>query len=496
MIDAEQADPGSHPRVESAPTAPPARRLSHDTLLFGLGSLAGKAIALLTLPVFARLLSPEQFGRLDVLNAMVSAGLVTLLLGTDVAATRLYFDRHTPEARRQLLGTWYVLGAAVISPLALALIVTSEPLSRLMFGTTKLSLAISSVGVALLAGMIYMITLGVLRTTGRPRDYALLEGGALVINGALAVLLLVVWRADAAAVMLALAISWSGAAIIGVASVWNTVASRPDRAAASALLRLGLPLAPAVAATWGADFFNRAFLLAGGGAAQAGYLSIAIRIASVAGLAVLATQLAWQPHAYRMGSSPAALGRLGIQARRILIALAVCVALLGLLAPEIVALVGAGRYADARPAVGWCLIGILGTGLFAVGSLPSVMARATREMGFAILVGAAVGVVLNVGLASSLGASGTALAIASGQVLTGAVAVILGRRHQRLPVAWRRVGLVIALATAAVIVATLPPELPLAIRAVLGVILIVGLFLEGTLPASVDDARRRARESQ
>ena len=37
------------------------------------------------------------------------------------------------------------------------------------------------------------------------------------------------------------------------------------------------------------------------------------------------------------------------------------VAIIGLLSPELVALIGAGRYAPAVPAVGLALIGMLGT---------------------------------------------------------------------------------------------------------------------------------------
>ena len=49
--------------------------LSRSALLFGLGALAGKGAALVTLPVVARLLTPEEFGRLDVLSALIGAAL-------------------------------------------------------------------------------------------------------------------------------------------------------------------------------------------------------------------------------------------------------------------------------------------------------------------------------------------------------------------------------------------------------------------------------------
>ena len=224
--------------------------------------------------------------------------------------------------RRELLSSWYALGIAFIVPPAIVLVAVSDPVSRAMFGTPDVAFALDLVGLVIVGGMVYTISLGVLRTTGRPLAYAMLEGGALVANAVLAIALLVWWRADATAVMLALALVWSAAAITGLWSVRASISAEPNRTAAGDLLRLGLPLAPAVAATFGADFFNRAFLLGSAGATEAGYLSIAIRIASVAGLIVAATQLAWQPHAYRLGTRPRPLSRLGREANVIVIGLA------------------------------------------------------------------------------------------------------------------------------------------------------------------------------
>ena len=59
---------------------------------FSAGHTAGKGIGFLVLPILARLLALDQFGQLDVLNALVSSSLSIVMLGTDVAAVRLYFD--------------------------------------------------------------------------------------------------------------------------------------------------------------------------------------------------------------------------------------------------------------------------------------------------------------------------------------------------------------------------------------------------------------------
>lgn len=474
-----------------APATAAGRTLTRDTILFGAGSLAGKGIGFVVLPILARLLAPDQFGRLDVLNTLVSSAVLIAMLGTDVAAVRLYFDGRTSDAQRRLFATWGSIATVVAAVPSVVLILGSDAISRLLFGSADLALAVAFVGVALLAGILHFVSLGVLRATGRPLAYALLEGGALIVNAGLAVALLALWRADATAVMLALAISWSGAALIGLLLVRPSILARPSGAAARALMVLALPLAPAIVATWGADFFHRAYLLGAAGATQVAYLSVATRIGSVAMLVVAAAQLAWHPHAYRLGTSPEATTRLATEGRQIVVALVVSVGVLGLLARELLAIIGGAAYAPAVSTVGLFLVSVLGVGLFTVGSLPSAIGRRTVDIGAAILVGVAVAVVANVLAASTFGAPGTAAAIALGQFATAAVAIRLGRRRLAVRLPWGRLIALVAVTVVVVIGSTLSPDLPVVFRLLLGGLLAAGLALEGTLPAWLAMVRRR-----
>ena len=67
------------------------------------------------------------------------------------------------------------------------IVVGSEAISSFLFGSADLALAVVFVGIALLAGILHFVTLGVLRATGRPITYAALEGGALIANAMLAI---------------------------------------------------------------------------------------------------------------------------------------------------------------------------------------------------------------------------------------------------------------------------------------------------------------------
>src|SRR5205814_8571797 len=120
----------------------------------------------------------------------------------------------------------------------------------------------------------------------RAGAYVLLTAGGLLLNAVLAIVLLYRWRADLGSVMVAMAASQVVAATCGLVMTGRAAFARPTRAMSTRLLRLGLPLAPAIAANYAGEFGNRAILLAVAGPVDVGYLSVAVRFASVAVLVV------------------------------------------------------------------------------------------------------------------------------------------------------------------------------------------------------------------
>jgi O-antigen/teichoic acid export membrane protein len=409
-------------------------------------------------------------------------------VGTDVAATRLYFDRADHGQRRDLLASWYAVALALALPAGIALILASSAISRSLFGADDWAGAVALTGLITIVGLANVVSLGVMRTTGRPQAYAILEGGALVANAFLAIGFLIWWRADATAVLLALALSWGGAALVGLWIGRTAVLGRPNAPDMAALLRLGLPLAPAAAIAFGTDFYNRAYLLGTAGAFEAGLLSIALRIASVATLAVTAVELAWHPHAYALLEKADARQRLGVEARQIVVLAAASVGMLGLATPEIVAVIGGGRFEAAGLPVALALAGVLGTTLLLIVALPSVIARRTSVIATAASGGVLIGAALNAYLAPRFGASGTALAIAAGQFIAALLLAVMSGRGNSLPVGWARVGVLCGWTVAAVSIGQVADS-SIALRGIAAVVFLGGLFVEGTARSAVSAVR-------
>lgn len=485
---------GLTPSTLDGPKAPGFAELSRDSLIYALGSILGKGIGLVMLPILTRLLSPAAYGRVDVLSTLGSAAISGLLLGMDVAALRLFFDARDVAERRRLLATWCAIAAGLVLPFGLLLMVFSKTLSGILFGAESYAPAVAAVGLMTIFGTFHHIALTVLRAAGRPTAFAAVSAGTLLLNAGLAIWLLLAWDEGVTAVIASLATSLFIAAAFGLWLVRDQIWGVPRWGELRSLLRLGLPLAPAVAAAWGGEFANRAILLISAGAGQVAYLAVALRVASVAGLIVLGFQLAWQPHAFAAGSSPAALAKLGADARRILVGAAAAAVILALIAPEVLATAGGRAYLGALPAVGISLVGAVASAMYLVTSLPSSLARRMGDLGAATTVGVAISVLANWLLAPLWGAAGTATALVISPTVAAAMALYLGSKRLVLPIPWGRVLFGVVLLVSVTLIATLPSSPPPPwTRVLLGVLVVLALVAEGSLVEGLKFAWTKVR---
>ena len=468
--------------------------LTRDSMVFALGAVTGKAVGLVMLPILTRTLSPEQYGSADVLMSLGTAATATLLLGLDVAALRLYFDQTDDASRRRLMSTWMAIGLLVSGSAAIVIAWQARAISTVLFGDSSLEVGVAAVAVIVVAQTVHVVALTVFRAVRRAWMYALLSGGVLVMYAVMAVALLTVWRADANTVVISWAAALAVSASVGVFFVRGRVLGRPSSGLVAPLLRLGLPLALGVAASLVADFANRAILLGSSGASNVALLTVALRFASVAGLAVAGFQLAWLPHALALGSGEASRKRIGVEGRQIVAIVAVLVTGVAVVSPELVRLVAGAAYGNALPALGLSLVGVLASALFLLASLPSVLTRHTKDVGLAVGSGVALALLLNLVLARPFGSTGTAAAVTAGQLVAALLAAALGRRRLVMRFGRGRIAVLVGVSAAvAVLITTVLSGAPLVIRVTPVILMASALLLEdrGRLAASTRGWLRR-----
>lgn len=467
-----------------SPTVSPRGGFAHLTrqsAIFSLGALAGKLIALIMVPILTRAMSRGDFGRYDILSALTSALISALLLGLDTASARLYFDQPDPATKARLMATWLAMAVILSSVPAAALVVFASPISDALLGSAEYSTAIALVGANTLAGTLHFYALTVLRVRQRAVAFAAVAGLSLLVTAGATLALLALTDNELVAVMNGLLAGSVVGAVTGLALCKGETRGRPSFAMARLLAVSGLPLAAGTVVVWFGDFFNRAALLRLAGAEAAALFSVAFRFGTVGVLVVTGFQLAWQPRVFERGSNAEAIARLQAEGRRIVATVSLLTAMIALLAPELLRLIGGTPYAPALPAVGWSLGLAIASALFQVASMPLALDRDFRSLGLGQGAAAATAAAGTLLLARHHGASGVMFSLVLGQMIGYVIVAARARRRCTTGIRFGRTGtlaLVVGVVAVGLCALDLTGVVP---RSLAGLAVVIVAAHEGTL---------------
>ena len=92
------------------------RRLARHSVVYGLGGLVSRILAVVLLPLYTSYLPPGSFGRVETLTAASAVAVIVLRMGVSTAFFRFYFD-HKDAARRLVVvrtSFWFTMTMAKI----------------------------------------------------------------------------------------------------------------------------------------------------------------------------------------------------------------------------------------------------------------------------------------------------------------------------------------------------------------------------------------------
>lgn len=414
------------------------RRLLAGGAAYQSASLLSAGLALITLPLYTRKLTPADFGVAETLLTFIILASILLRVGLGEAFVRSWYQRETEAERAALTRT--ALGGVVLTTTAVAGLcaVFAGPLSDLVIARDD-------------PGIMRVAVFGLWAFTNLEMAYALLrvqEARGVYLRASLANVLLTVGLTVTLVVVLDqgapgyLAGNYTASALVLVAIWWSqrAVLSGPGGRTVEVrpLLRFGVPTIPAEAAVFALNVVDRAYLLRSQGAAAAGLYALAVKLATIVILTVRAFQLAWPPLAYSVQDDEEA-GRLyAVVCTWYVVSTGTVVAGLALLGRWLVDLFAAPDFADAFEALPWVGLGWAMYGLLLL--LVTVGGRAgvtTRNFPAAAL-GLAVNVVALLLLVPPLGIAGAGIALCLAYAVMLVTLHLLTRSLFHVPFQWAR----------------------------------------------------------
>lgn len=429
------------------------RALLRGSVLYSIGNLLPRVGAFVLLPIYTAALSPGAFGQFSLLLSVAGVLGVIVRLGLDSALMRLHFDLDDRE-RRALYST-LALATAIV---ALAVLVVTGAAAAPFFEDLFAGAQFWPLGLVTLA-LTFLLALGYipltfLRASQLPGRFVLLTGTSFLLGLAATIVFLTVLHLGTAGALLGQVVAAAAVALaaVGVFTRLGVAAPRPKLLRRS--LVFGLPLVPHALSGWVLNVSDRwliALLTAGGSAAAAsavGIYAFGYVIGQAVSLVAFSVNAAWVPFFYQQGETPAGPRILREATTLSAIGLSLLAAGVGLLAPELVVLLGGDRWgaAAADAAKVTVVVAYASTlyGLYYMVVSAIFLVRRTARLPLITIFAGAVNVGLNVVLIPRIGIMGAAWATLGGYAVLAAVTVWYARRVYDLRLDGGRLAIVLA----------------------------------------------------
>ena len=278
------------------------KRLVATGAAYQFGDIIAKGIALITLPLYTRHVSPAGYGAANSLLTAVILASIFLRVGVGEAFIRFYFDDEDVVRRDRIARTATATVAWTTTLAAVLAVVFAGQLSRLILGYHD-PLLLDCATVGLWAFTNLEMAYAQLRVDERARAYIYASGANVALTVIFTVTLVVVAGEGARGLLL----GNFGASALVVLGLWWVLRRRfslrvhwPDL---RAMLRFGLPTVPADASVYALQVADRFYLFRSYSHAAAGNYSVALQFATVVFVMVRGFQYAWPPLAYSIEST-------------------------------------------------------------------------------------------------------------------------------------------------------------------------------------------------
>jgi O-antigen/teichoic acid export membrane protein len=420
------------------------RRLGKHSVIYGLGGLVSRVLAVLLLPLYTHYLSPADYGQIETLIALTTVLAIVLRFGIQPAFFRFMFDSKDPSDRLRVLRTafWFTMAMSTAGLAGLALL--AGPISGLLFDTTGAWKLVIASGVALWAQMNYEQLTNVFRVEERSVAFVTASVVNIVLTVGATVLLVVVLDEGPLGVIVG---NFTGTLLVYAVLVGyrrEQLGLTLDRRLLREMNRFGLPLVPTALLLWVTTFSDRFFLVTLTDASETGLYSVGVRIASAMVLLLTAFRMAWPAFAYSIEDDEEARRTYAWVLTYLTVVSAWVATGLALLSPWLVEWLAAPAFASASRVVGPLAFAAVAFGGYIVVAIGIGRQKRTQFNWVVTGAAAAVNVTLNLTLIPPFGMMGAAVATAAAYVVMFAGMTWWSQRIYPVPYQWRRVATAVA----------------------------------------------------
>ena len=409
------------------------RKLSGESLVYGVGQVSGRAVNLLLVPVLTRVLLKQQYGVAELITGYSASVLLVLVFGMDGALARFFYQEPGRPARVTMTSTSFLFRITTATAVSLVLALAAGPLATHLLGNEAYTKYVRLGALTLPFTLVTLWCNDLLRVTFQPWKFVTLNVTQTVLVAGLTVWLVLGRELGVAGVLYGKLAGDATAAVVGVVLCRHHVRVRFDRAVLTRMLAYGLPLVPVAFAYGVIGSVDRWSLQRFASLEDVGTYALAMKFFAVVTMGVSAFQLAFMPFAFARAQDPDA-PRLYARVLGLYVAIATAGALAcGLLAPLGIRLLATRDYVSAAEPALWLCFAAVAQGAYYVAALGINLSLRNHWLGVSAGGAALVAAAGNLLLVPRLGAEGAAAATLAGHAASAVLAYVIAQRLHPLP---------------------------------------------------------------
>ncbi len=271
------------------------KKMASNTLVYGLGNIFNRAITFLLLPLYTNVMTPNEFGALNLIYPFLALMNVVYMYGMDAAFMRFFIPEKDKQRRQEIFSVVYLSILATTAVITAVLFLSKAPLSGLLLGddpaTSVFALAFV---ILMLDGLSFMPVL-YYRSIQKPIRYVSIIFAEVLINLSLNVLLVGFWGWGLKGVLVANISSSLIKLVFASPSIFQNLKVSWNTHLWKDLLKFGLPTVPAVLFAMVVALGDRFLIKYFFDQATVGVYSAGYKIGMIMALMVTAFRFAWHP---------------------------------------------------------------------------------------------------------------------------------------------------------------------------------------------------------
>ncbi len=271
------------------------KKMASNTLVYGLGNIFNRAITFLLLPLYINMMTPVEYGALNLIYPFLALMNVVYMYGLDAAFMRFFIPEKDSGRRQEIFSVVYLSILATTAIITAILFLSEASLSSLLLGDDPAASVFTLAFIILMIDGLSFMPVLYYRSIQKPLRFVSIIFSEVVVNLSLNILLVGFWGWGLKGVLVANISSSLVKLIFAAPAIFKTLSFTWNTRLWKDLMRFGLPTVPAVLFAMVVALGDRFLIKYFFDQATVGIYSAGYKIGMIMALMVTAFRFAWHP---------------------------------------------------------------------------------------------------------------------------------------------------------------------------------------------------------